>query len=93
MAISEIDVDLWSDEVLVDPYPTYARLRQLGPVLYSPQWDAYVIARYDEVRHVLQDWETFSSASGVGLNARANAMSGAASSPPTHRCTTRAARS
>ena len=87
MAIPEIDVDLWSDEVLVDPYPTYARLRALGPVLYSPQWDAYVLPGYDEVRHVLQDWETFSSASGVGLNPRANAMSGRGiltTDPPLH---------
>ncbi len=87
MAIPEIDVDLWSDEVLVDPYPTYARLRALGPVLYSPQWDAYVLPGYDEVRHVLQDWETFSSASGVGLNPRANAMAGRGiltTDPPLH---------
>ena len=87
VAIPEIDVDLWSDEVLVDPYPTYARLRQLGSVLFSPLWDVYVIPRYDEVRSVLQDWETFSSASGVGLNARANAMSGRGiltTDPPLH---------
>ena len=65
-----VDVDLWSDEILLDPYPTYARLRELGAVLYDPGHDAYVVTRYDEVRATLQDWETFSSASGVGLNDR-----------------------
>jgi len=87
VTIPEIDVDLWSDEVLVDPYPTYARLRSLGPVLYTPRWDAYVVPGYDEVRQVLQDWETFSSAGGVGLNDRANAMSGRGiltTDPPLH---------
>lgn len=87
MGTPEIDVDLWSDEELADPYPTYARLRALGSVLYTPQWDAYVLPGYDEVRHVLQDWETFSSASGVGLNDRANAMSGRGiltTDPPLH---------
>ena len=87
MGIPELDVDLWADEVLVDPYPTYARLRSLGRVLYTPQWDAYVLPGYDEVRHVLQDWETFSSASGVGLNDRSNAMSGRGiltTDPPLH---------
>jgi len=87
VAILDIDVDLWSDAELVDPYPTYARLRRLGRVLYSPQWDAYVVPGYDEVRHVLQGWETFSSASGVGLNARANSMSGCGiltTDPPLH---------
>ena len=87
VGVPEFDIDLWSDEVLVDPYPTYAALRQLGPVLYSPRWDVYVLAGYDEVRHALQDWETFSSASGVGLTPRANAMSGRGiltTDPPLH---------
>lgn len=83
----EIDVDLWSDEELADPYPTYARLRDLGAVLYDPAHDAYVLPRYDEVREVLQDWETYSSAQGVGLNERANAMAGRGiltTDPPLH---------
>ncbi|HUF85683.1 MAG TPA: cytochrome P450 [Acidimicrobiia bacterium] len=82
-----IDVDLWADDVLADPYPTYAELRELGAVLYTPQWDAFVLPRYDEVRAVLQDWQTFSSAQGVGLNARANAMAGRGiltTDPPLH---------
>ncbi len=87
MGVPELDVDLWSDEILTDPYPAYARLREIGPVLYSPQFDAYIVTRYDEVRHVLQDWETFTSARGVGLNAWANAMSGRGiltTDPPLH---------
>ncbi len=87
MPIPELDVDLWADDILLDPYPTYTRIRAIGPVLFSPLWDAYVVPRYDEVRHVLQDWETFSSAQGVGLNARANGMSGRGiltTDPPLH---------
>lgn len=87
MGVPEIDVDLWSDEVLSDPYPTYARLRDLGPVLYDPMHEAYVLPRYDEVREALQDWETFSSAQGVGLNERANSMAGRGiltTDPPLH---------
>jgi cytochrome P450 len=82
-----IDVDLWSDEILVDPYPTYALLREMGPVVYDTLHDAYVVTRYDEVRAVLQDWETFSSASGVALNERANKMAGRGiltTDPPLH---------
>lgn len=87
MGVPEVDVDLWSDAVLVDPYPTYARLRELGPVLHDPLHAAYVLPRYDEVRAVLQDWETFSSARGVGLNERANKMAGRGiltTDPPLH---------
>ncbi len=87
MLVPEVDVDLWSDEVLMNPYPAYARLRQQGGVLHDPGHDVYVVAGYDEVRQALQDWETFSSARGVGLNERANAMSGRGiltTDPPLH---------
>lgn len=87
MEVPELDVDLWSDEILRDPYPTYSRLREMGPVLYDRERDAYVLPRYDEVRAVLQDWETFSSARGVGMNERANKMAGRGiltTDPPLH---------
>ena len=87
MGVPELDVDLWSDEILVDPYPTYTRLREIGPVLHDTVHDAYVLPRYDEVRAVLQDWETYSSARGVGLNERANKMAGRGiltTDPPLH---------
>ena len=87
MSLPEVDVDLWSDAELANPYPTYARLRALGPVLYDTLHDAYLLPRYDEVRAVLQDWETFSSARGVGMNERANKMAGRGiltTDPPLH---------
>ena len=87
MGVPELDVDLWSDAVLTDPYPTYARLRAEGPVLHDRRRDAYVLPRYDEVRAALQDWETFSSAHGIALNDRANALGGRGvltSDPPLH---------
>jgi cytochrome P450 len=87
VGVPELDVDLWSDEILTNPYPTYARLRRMGPVLHDGLHDAYVLPRYDEVRAVLQDWETFSSARGVGLNERANKMAGRGiltTDPPLH---------
>jgi cytochrome P450 len=87
VGVPEIDVDLWSDGELVDPYPTYARLRELGPVLYAPMWDVYVLPRYAEVRQVLQDWETYTSAKGVGVSPTMNLRSGhgiLTTDPPLH---------
>ena len=87
MGVPEIDLDLWSDDELADPYPTYARLRALGPVLFAPMWDVYVVPRYDEVRRVLQDWETFTSAQGVGVSPTMNLRSGhgiLTTDPPLH---------
>lgn len=62
------DVDLYSDETLVDPYPTYRKLRDMGSAVYLPKVDAYFIGRFVDVRSALNDWQTFSSAKGIGLN-------------------------
>jgi cytochrome P450 len=81
------DIDLWHDDVLVDPYPSYAALRRLGRVVWLSRYDAYALAGYDEVRTALQDWETFSSASGVGMDPGINARSGRGiltTDPPVH---------
>jgi cytochrome P450 len=81
------DVDLFADDVLNDPYPTYAALRELGSVVHLPANDIYVLTRYDAIREALGDWETFSSAHGVGFNPMVNeALAGTslASDPPQH---------
>jgi len=70
--IPSIDIDLWSDDVLANPYPAYAELRDLGPVVYDAERDVYILSRYDDVRAAVQDWERFSSASGVGVGEQGN---------------------
>ena len=80
-------MDLWADDVLVDPYPTYAHLRALGPVVWMSKYAAYALPRYDEVRSVLQDWQRFTSARGVGMDDAMNARSGRGiltTDPPLH---------
>ena len=80
------DVDLFDDAVLVDPYPTYALLRDIGAVVYLPRNDVYVLTRYGVIRDALADWETFSSTS-IGFNPMVNeALAGTslASDPPAH---------
>ena len=62
-----LDCDPFSKPFLHDPYPHYARMREAGPVLYAEQYGCYVVARHAEVQRVLSEWQTFSSAAGVGL--------------------------
>ncbi len=51
--IPEFDVDIFSDEVLQDPFPTYARMRELGgPVVRLTVNGVLAVARYAEVRAV-----------------------------------------
>ncbi|MDB5715002.1 MAG: ferredoxin [Sphingomonadales bacterium] len=59
------DIDYYSDEVIRDPYPHYAAMRALGPVVYIPQLGNYAVSRYAEVREVLQDWKSFSSEDAI----------------------------
>jgi cytochrome P450 len=87
MSIPTSDLDLYSDDVLTEPYEHYRRLREASPVVWLEQHNAWVVTRYDAVRSVLRDWKTFSSASGVALNDPLNrAMSGNTleSDPPLH---------
>ncbi|MFE1260905.1 cytochrome P450 [Streptomyces albogriseolus] len=80
------DVDLFADDVVLDPYPVFTGLREQGPVVHLPRNDVYALTRYDVVRDSLADWESFSSAS-IAFNPMANeALTGTslASDPPVH---------
>lgn len=80
------DVDLFSDEVLVDPYPVYRDLRDRGGAVHLSALDVWAVPRYADVRRALGDWTTFSS-SGIALNEPVNQMlvgSVLASDPPLH---------
>jgi cytochrome P450 len=46
---------------LRDPFPLLARARAEEPVFYSEELDYWVVTRYDDVRAVFRDPETFSS--------------------------------
>ena len=83
----DVDVDVWSDTNLRDPFPLYAELRALAPVVRLVPHDAYAVTRYAEIRDVLQEWESFTSAKGVGMSPLINARGGRgviASDPPVH---------
>ncbi|QIV79981.1 cytochrome P450 [Mycolicibacterium frederiksbergense] len=66
--IPEFDVDIFSDEVLHDPYPTYAQMRELGPVIRLTTYGVLAVTRYADVRTVLMDPQRFISGKGVGFN-------------------------
>src|SRR3954453_23114794 len=86
MPVPTSSLDLFSDEVLVDPYPSFAELRDLGPVVHLTANDVYALTRYDVIRDALGDPETFSSRT-IGFNPMVNeALHGTslASDPPVH---------
>ncbi|UGS36576.1 cytochrome P450 [Capillimicrobium parvum] len=46
---------------LTDPFAFYARARAEAPVFYSPELDYWVVTRYDDIRDIFRDPQTFSS--------------------------------
>ena len=59
--MSELDIQLFSLENLIDPYPAYKQLRDEQPVYFVPEMNLHVITRYDLLREVLKRTDVFSS--------------------------------
>lgn len=55
------DIDLWADEILLDPAEAFTELREQAAAVYLEKNDVWVITRYQEIRDTLGDWEGFSS--------------------------------
>ena len=55
-------------DVLQNPLPFQADLRDAGPVVYLDRYDVYAMGRYEQVHAALTDWQGFQSAAGVGLS-------------------------
>ncbi|ORW41758.1 hypothetical protein AWB90_21015 [Mycobacterium paraense] len=84
--IPRSDVDLFSEEVMDDPYPLFRKLRDAGPVVYLDRLDVWAVTRYEQARHILGDWQSFSSAD-LALNEQFNSYIGDGiirSAPPLH---------
>jgi len=67
-AIPALDVDPFDDAFLTNPYPFHEAIREAGPVVWLESYGIFASARHAEVVAGLSDWETFSSAAGVGLD-------------------------
>ncbi len=85
--IPTYNVDFYSDEVIKDPFPHYAKMRALGPVVWLPHQEVYALPRYKEVSEVLRQPLLFTSSRGVSLNPKVNNIlkgSTLNSDPPIH---------
>ena len=66
---SSMEFNPYSDSFFDDPYDTYRWMRDEAPVYYSERWDFYALTRNADVVAAHRDWESFSSAYGVTLDA------------------------
>ena len=58
---SDIDSELSSAQVMVDPYPIYAKLRAEYPIFWSASWNAWIVSRYSDVVASLRDNQSLSN--------------------------------
>ena len=61
-------VDPFSHGFLGDPYPHHEALREAGPAVWLERYGIWAMARHQEVRDALTDWQTYCSGAGVGLS-------------------------
>jgi cytochrome P450 len=62
------DTDVYYDpydvDIVANPYPVYARLREEAPIYYNERYDFWALSRHADVEKALANWETFSSSRG-----------------------------
>ncbi|OYN81198.1 cytochrome P450 [Mycolicibacterium sphagni] len=73
--VAEYRPDIYARSAILDPYPHYRRLREMGPVVWLPRQRVYALSRYVECKAVLRDDAAFISGNGVALNRISNRLS------------------
>ncbi|MEH3077056.1 MAG: cytochrome P450 [Quadrisphaera sp.] len=63
-----LDLDPFDLDVLRDPLPGQAALREAGRLVRLPRCDALAVGRYEDVRAALANWQDLESSAGVGLS-------------------------
>lgn len=66
------NVDPYLDEWLLDPWPMYNQLRDMGPAVWLEKHQMFALTRYDSVLRALQDDVSFPSRYGVMMNEQMN---------------------
>jgi cytochrome P450 len=69
-----LDLDLYENSVLRDSREAFARIREAGPVVWLPRHRMYAVGRFDDVRAVLRNDQTFVSGKGVAANRLTNLL-------------------
>jgi cytochrome P450 len=67
-AIPATELDPFGREALENPSSLHTVLRDAGPVVHLSRYDVYALARYDDVRAALVNWQDFESGAGVGMS-------------------------
>jgi cytochrome P450 len=61
-------LDPYADEALLNPWPLYGELREMGSAVWLEKYGMFALTRYDAVAKALRDWQAFPSSFGVMMN-------------------------
>lgn len=75
-ALPELDLDLFDDSNLTDPFAGYRTIRDAGPVVRLRRPDVYAMGRFADVQAALRAPDVLVSGKGVGFNEVWNAGGG-----------------
>ncbi len=64
---SDVHFDPYDVDLIADPYPMFARLRDEAPLYYNAEYDFFAVSRYADINKALVDNVTYSSARGAIL--------------------------
>ena len=67
------DYDPYDEAALLSPFDGYDMLREMGPAVWLTKHRMFALTRYDAVKRVLTDPETFISGHGIMMNEMLNA--------------------
>ena len=60
-----LEYDPFSEEVMRDPHPTYARLREEAPCYHLEKWDCWALSRFEDIWTASMDAENYSTELGT----------------------------
>ena len=60
-----VEYNPFSPEVIADPYPAYARLRDEAPAYYIEEFDAWALSRFDDIWAASQDPDHYTVEKGT----------------------------
>jgi cytochrome P450 len=74
--VPELDIDLFAEASLRDPFADYRRLRNAGPLARLVRPEVYAIGRFADVQTALRASDRLKSGNGVGFSEAFNAPRG-----------------
>lgn len=60
------DIDPFTPEHILNPYPWHHEMREMGPLVWLTKYQCFLAPRHAEVYRIISEYQTFSSAAGVG---------------------------